>query len=251
MPRSKTCPNMAGVSKIGIDSPSKSLLSDIHRHLPHGPCTRSRILSRNPRENKPDRLASFRMIDDVFEYEPPFTPSRPRKKRKNKNTQERRNLPEALERTRQELLSEAGFTIAQSPKVLCLGLGSPASSRDARAQLAFLLEVCDDLKLERSNVSAYDPAFTDEDDQLLASLNMKRLPDSENRDAAYPLSEPTIAYMPHCDLHLYENILGANWSSSQLPQLVLIANRFSEYLDSTCAIKKGKDGMQSHRVIGH
>lgn len=37
--------------------------------------------------------------------------------------------------------------------------------------------------------------------------------------------------MPHCDLHLYENILGANWSSSQLPQLVLIANRFSEYLD--------------------
>ena len=39
-----------------------------------------------------------------FEYDTPFTPSRPRKKRKNKATQERRNLPEALERTRQEIL---------------------------------------------------------------------------------------------------------------------------------------------------
>ena len=49
--------------------------------------------------------------------------------------------------------------------------------------------------------------------------------------AAYTLQEPTIAYMPHCDLQLYENFLRANWSPEQLPQLILIANRFSEYLD--------------------
>lgn len=30
-----------------------------------------------------------------------------------------------------------------SPEVLCLGLGSPSCSRDARAQLAFLLSTCD------------------------------------------------------------------------------------------------------------
>ncbi|KAI0685476.1 SRR1-domain-containing protein [Cytidiella melzeri] len=182
---------------------------------------------------------------DVFEYDTPFTPTRPRKKRKNKNTPDRPNPQEVLERTKQELLAgewahdckklvrTALDTLSiQSPKVLCLGLGSPSSSRDARAQLAFLLEVCDDLTLERSNVSAYDPAFTDEDDQLLATLGMKRLPDSENRNAAYPLPEPTIVYMPHCDLQLYENLLRANWSRDRLPQLVLIANRFSEYLDS-------------------
>ena len=49
--------------------------------------------------------------------------------------------------------------------------------------------------------------------------------------AAYMLQEPTVAYMPHCDLQLYESLLRANWSPEQLPQLVLIANRFSEYLD--------------------
>ena len=37
---------------------------------------------------------------------------------------------------------------ALSPlKFLCLGLGSPAESREARAQLAFLLAACDDLSI--------------------------------------------------------------------------------------------------------
>ena len=35
----------------------------------------------------------------------------------------------------------------QAPRVLCLGLGSPASSRAARAQLAWLLEASDRLNL--------------------------------------------------------------------------------------------------------
>ena len=35
------------------------------------------------------------------------------------------------------------------PKVLCLGLGSPSASRDARAQLAFLLTLCEDLRIVR------------------------------------------------------------------------------------------------------
>lgn len=51
------------------------------------------------------------------------------------------------------------------------------------------------------------------------------------QSAAYALPEPTIAYMPHCDLQLYEDVLRANWCPARLPQLVLIANRFSEYVD--------------------
>ncbi|KAI0340597.1 SRR1-domain-containing protein [Trametopsis cervina] len=182
-----------------------------------------------------------------FEYEAPFTPARPRKKRKNKTAQEHPNPQMVLERTREELhtgdwardcaklLRDALKTLSPlhselpQVKVLCLGLGSPSASRDARAQLAFLLEVCDDLILERSTVAVYDPAFTDEDDQLLAALRLKRLPDSENRDAAYPLAEPTIVFMPHCDLQLYENLLRSNWSPDRLPQVVLIANRLAEY----------------------
>lgn len=49
--------------------------------------------------------------------------------------------------------------------------------------------------------------------------------------AAYPLLEPTIVFMPHCDLQLYENLLCENWKKERLSQVVLIANRLSEYLD--------------------
>lgn len=129
----------------------------------------------------------------AFEYDPAFTPSRPRKKRKNKTTSSLAPLV-VLERTRQELVAAGEWTqhctslslflgfrlrlpgnhyvtdtahrgipfflptelvrdavaalaIRSSPKALCLGLGSPSASRDARAQLAFLLQVCDDLAL--------------------------------------------------------------------------------------------------------
>lgn len=37
--------------------------------------------------------------------------------------------------------------------------------------------------------------------------------------------------MPHCDLHLYENLLRENWSRAQLPNVLLIANRLSEYAE--------------------
>ena len=51
------------------------------------------------------------------------------------------------------------LSIQSTPKVLCLGLGSPTASREARAQLAFLLEVCDDLIIVCT--SRYVKTFTD------------------------------------------------------------------------------------------
>ncbi|KAI0797800.1 SRR1-domain-containing protein [Abortiporus biennis] len=173
-----------------------------------------------------------------FNYDTPFTPARPRKKRKNKPglhaTTNQTQPSEALHRMRQYLLQgdwmleckqllreSVSLLQASSPEVLCLGLGSPASSRDARAQLAFLLEACDEMSLDYSKVSAYDPVFTPEDQQLLDDLE----------GAAYPFDTPTIVFMPHCDLQLYENLLRENWSRERLPNLLLIANRLSEYLD--------------------
>lgn len=39
--------------------------------------------------------------------------------------------------------------------------------------------------------------------------------------------------MPHCDLRLYENLLRENWAGggAGLSQLVLIANRLSDYAE--------------------
>ena len=47
--------------------------------------------------------------------------------------------------------------------------------------------------------------------------------------ARHRLQSPTIAFMPHCDLHLYDNLFRENWSKEQLPHVLLIANILSEY----------------------
>lgn len=37
--------------------------------------------------------------------------------------------------------------------------------------------------------------------------------------------------MPHCDLHLYENLFRENWSAQRLPNILLIANRLNEHAE--------------------
>lgn len=62
---------------------------------------------------------------------------------------------------------------------------------------------------------------------------LARAADSERviQRAGYAVDEPTIVFMPHCDLHLYENLFRENWTQARLPNLVLIANRLSEYAE--------------------
>jgi len=79
-------------------------------------------------------------------------------------------------------------------------------------------------------VSVYDPVFTVEDVEVLRNLQLNCLTDQVH--GKYPLLKPTILFMPHCDRNLYENILRENWTKDRLQNMLLIANRFSEYADS-------------------
>jgi hypothetical protein len=42
---------------------------------------------------------------------------------------------------------------------------------------------------------------------------------------------PTILFMPHCDMHLYENILKSNWTREAISNVLLIANHLHDYVD--------------------
>ncbi|KAJ7040970.1 SRR1-domain-containing protein [Mycena alexandri] len=171
-----------------------------------------------------------------------FQPVVSRKKRKNKPQLERPSLLTLVQRAREELSQDAWNSRCQqilqdhltahslSPsKILCLGLGSPSSSSNSRAQLGFLLEICKSTGIEHSNVSIYDPVFSQEDDVLFKQLGLCKL--SENK-ANHSLEATTILWMPHCDLDLYESVLAANWSREQLPYVLLISNRLEDYVDS-------------------
>ncbi|KAJ6496518.1 SRR1-domain-containing protein [Mycena vitilis] len=138
-----------------------------------------------------------------------------------------------------ELLQKHLSTCASSPvAILCLGLGSPSSSPNSRAQLGFLLEICKSTGLEHANVSIYDPVFSEEDNTLFEQLGLRLTVGRPSRpltqffqDGKHPLNAPTLLWMPHCDLDLYENVLAANWSREQLAYVILIANRLGDYVE--------------------
>lgn len=108
---------------------------------------------------------------------------------------------------------------------------------------------CSRLSFVQGPASIYDPVFTDADKEFIQGLGMKCLPDTASQlscaampnealisfllfqDAKHPVERPTILYMPHCDLELYENIIGANWSEENLRRIIFIANCFSDYTD--------------------
>ncbi|KAJ7738512.1 SRR1-domain-containing protein [Mycena maculata] len=182
------------------------------------------------------------MAEPGFKYSD-FKPVVPRKKRKNKQQLERPSLRTLVERAREEIAKHDWNARCQqlfqdhltahsltSSQILCLGLGSPSSSPNSRAQLAFLLEICKAMGIEHVNVSVYDPVFSEEDDALFEQLRIRVL--TENNEGRYPLKVPTILWMPHCDLELYESILATNWSREQLAYVILISNRLRDYVDS-------------------
>ncbi|TFK27376.1 hypothetical protein FA15DRAFT_586399 [Coprinopsis marcescibilis] len=123
----------------------------------------------------------------------------------------------------------------QPIEVLCLGLGSPTNSQNANAQLAFLLEACQHLDIPSDRISLYDPVFTEEDTNLFNHLGLSVQTRNRVRSAAgrHELRVPTLCFMLHCDLELYNALIEANCTSmdGNLANLVLIGNRLTEYID--------------------
>lgn len=156
-------------------------------------------------------------------------------------------------------------------EVLCLGLGSPTSSRDSRAQLAFLIHICKTFSIvrgllphrfsssrgssqSRRRVSLYDPKFTEDDVSLMTDLELRCLTENKacvldrararsptpthsltsvpsSQHGKYPTRTHSIVFMPHCSDRLNENVLRSNWTRGQLGNMLLIANHFGDYID--------------------
>lgn len=202
------------------------------------------------------------MEDTSFVYSQATTRARARKNnRRGNGRRESPLLIDLVDRCKADIESNGWITsclgLVQNalrktnmtcPDVLCLGLGSPSSSREARAQLAFLISSCTILEIAPSDVSVYDPVFTDADKALLQSFGMRCLADT---DGKHEVERPTILYMPHCDLKLYENIIGANWSEEQLARIIFVANRFKDYTDNYPQSKLEVESPFLMRLVPH
>ncbi|KAF5330962.1 hypothetical protein D9619_005996 [Psilocybe cf. subviscida] len=208
-------------------------------------------------------------ISSSFSYAD-FTPVKPRKNRKNRPQRTELPIsPPVIDALRAQLRADdwfaqcshvierewtAKFSRSTNARVVCLGLGSPSASPIARTQLAFLVElsltICGasyavaygtgTLRHHTVLFSAiipdviclYDPVFSADDSVLFSAMNMHVLPWA-NSAPEYALDKetPTLWFMPHCDMELYEALLRANWTPESLASCFLLGNQLQEYID--------------------
>ena len=83
------------------------------------------------------------------------------------------------------------------------------------------------LHVPPSQVHVYDPCMTAEELAVMAAAGYTAI--GTNEECKRAVDSPTLFYMVHCGLDMYNNVLWANWKSSQLHNVVVLGNSFSGY----------------------
>lgn len=116
-------------------------------------------------------------------------------------------------------------------RISSLGIGSFHRSSNARIQLAVLLEVQRALSGRYASllISHYDPIFDELDAAVLRKVGHSVSTTCEfvgEGDADRSSSIPCIFYMIHCNVELYDKVLGKNWGPA-LDNICIIGNSFT------------------------
>lgn len=58
----------------------------------------------------------------------------------------------------------------------------------------------------------------------------------------YTTNPDTVAYMPHCDLSLFEAFLRDNWFPERIRNIILVGNTLSDYADKSvsCSLPQAR-----------
>lgn len=115
-------------------------------------------------------------------------------------------------------------------EIICLGIGRVSECSIAKHQLALLLIVQEELKVEPLT-KFYDPVISKYDIDLLTQLNCTVL--SDNKEGKYSIEHTTLFYLPHCPKQITNNLLYSNWNVESLKHLILICNSFNKTITST------------------
>ena len=113
-------------------------------------------------------------------------------------------------------------------QVVCYGLGNFNKETISRKQLYFL--ICLKQILNCFEWLIYDPAFSLDEQSILAKLNFNQIKANECCRRSIKVKENlikrTLFYMPHCHKFMFNNLLWSNWSLDALSNLYLIGNSF-------------------------
>lgn len=111
-------------------------------------------------------------------------------------------------------------------QMVIYGIGSIESFEPPRLQLS--LAILMKRKFDWiGEIQVFDPIISLIESKVLNSLGCSVL--SINEQGRRAALKPTLFYMPHCEVELYDNLLEANWGTDRLNRLVLFGNSFAEY----------------------
>ncbi|WVQ83519.1 hypothetical protein IAT38_005660 [Cryptococcus sp. DSM 104549] len=128
--------------------------------------------------------------------------------------------------------------------LLCLGLGKPFSDRTAQIQLALMLELAAELKVDPSHVEVFDPVFDEGDRKVISSYNATLLEDNLLGKHTLDPERDYLLYLPHAPKQLYESILATNFSPALCGPTrgrVLLGNDLAEYVPGFVRVSEDKD----------
>lgn len=142
-------------------------------------------------------------------------------------------------------------------RLLCLGIGSPASSISSAYQMALAVLLAEALGIEERAWA--DPQMSALDVAVGDALGFKSLDSSKSAAASRPGQRPLLLYMPHCDRSLYEAVLAANVqqqpdgtaSAPELARCLLVANSFGIYFnrDDVGVKTPGMSGVKADSLL--
>jgi hypothetical protein len=116
---------------------------------------------------------------------------------------------------------------------ICLGIGR-LSTMNAERQVALLQVLLKDAELFQAMgdhaLSICEPAFQASDEAAIRTLGFDVLQNNVC-GTIHKVKSPTLFFMPHCNVSLYNNIFWANWSLEGLSQVVLVGNDIRMYTE--------------------
>ena len=93
-------------------------------------------------------------------------------------------------------------------QIVCYGVGDVAVSNIARLQLALAMCLATELQLHPADIFFYDPVLSGAGAQVIKEHGLNLIGHNENCRRRAGCN--TLYFMPHCDRHMYDNVIAAN-----------------------------------------
>ncbi|XP_028762663.1 protein SENSITIVITY TO RED LIGHT REDUCED 1-like [Neltuma alba] len=114
-------------------------------------------------------------------------------------------------------------------QMVIYGIGSISECKSSQLQLSLAILMKKDF-IWVGEIEVFDPILSKTEIKVLESLDCLVL--YVNEEGRRQALEPTMFFMPHCDIGLFNNLLEANWKPNLLSNVFIFGNSLDGHLET-------------------